>query len=127
MSESARFGWTDFLVLARDLSERESDEAALRTAISRAYYASYCSAAQHLLRRTPSLSASNLNHERVWRTFQVPSDRDRWRVFDDGMALRAARIQADYWIPMRGHKLSTQVKDAIRRSTRLLETLRRIA
>jgi hypothetical protein len=109
MSESTPFGWADFLVLARELATRESDEAALRTAISRAYYASYCSAAQHVLQRMPKLFPSDLNHERVWRTFQVPSDRDRWRVFDDGMALCAARLQSDYWIPMRGHNLSTQV------------------
>lgn len=117
----------DFLVLARELAEREADEAALRTAISRAYYASYCSAAQYVLQYTPNLSASDLGHERVWRMFQVPSDRERWRVFDDGMALRAARLQAGYWIPMRGHILATQVKDSLRRSTRLLEALGRIA
>jgi hypothetical protein len=123
MSDSRPFGWPDFLVLARELAEREGDEAALRTAISRAYYAAYCSAAEHVLRRTPGLLASDLNHERVWRVFQVPTDRVRWRVFDDGMALRAARIQADYWLPMRGHKLHTQARDALRRSTRLLAAL----
>jgi hypothetical protein len=123
MSESHVFGWRDFLTLAQELAERQGDEAALRTAISRAYYASYCSAADHVLRRTPGLSPFDLGHERVWRTFQDPANLVRWRVFDDGMALRAARLQADYWIPLRGHRLTTQVKDALRLSSRLFDAL----
>ncbi len=35
------FVWTDYLVLAERLAARDADEAALRTAISRAYYAAY--------------------------------------------------------------------------------------
>jgi hypothetical protein len=104
--------WRDFLVLARELAFREGDESALRTAISRAYYASYCTAGEHVLSRSPGLVAADLSHDRV-----------RWRIFDDGMALRAARLQADYWIPMRGHRMPTQVKDALRRASRLLDAL----
>jgi hypothetical protein len=117
------FAWRDFLVLARELARREEDEAALRTAIGRAYYASCCTAAEHVLSRSPGLFAADLSHDRVWSTFQDPSDRVRWRISDDGMALRAARLQADYWIPMRGHRMPTQVKDALRRASCLLDAL----
>jgi uncharacterized protein (UPF0332 family) len=36
------FDWTKYLKIAEELSKREDDEACLRTAISRAYYAVWC-------------------------------------------------------------------------------------
>lgn len=56
------FRWLDFLTLGERLSLTADDEAALRTAISRAYYAAYHEAAafvrsEGLLRRQHSHQA----------------------------------------------------------------------
>lgn len=42
------FDWCDFLDLAFELESKGKKEADFRSAISRAYYASYCSARNHL-------------------------------------------------------------------------------
>ena len=38
------FEWAAYHTLARELATRSGDEAALRTAVSRAYYAAFCRA-----------------------------------------------------------------------------------
>ena len=68
------FDWRDYLHLAERLSARQSDEAAHRTAISRAYYAAYHVAAAYA-RRTGLLLGRH-THERVWEAFTVASDPD---------------------------------------------------
>jgi uncharacterized protein (UPF0332 family) len=44
------FEWNDFLELAKDLAARQDDEAAARTAISRAYYAAFHAGRDYLAR-----------------------------------------------------------------------------
>jgi uncharacterized protein (UPF0332 family) len=53
------FDWSEYLDLARELAQQSSDpslaEARLRAAISRAYYAAFCLARNHLRSRQPQL------------------------------------------------------------------------
>jgi hypothetical protein len=44
---SIDFNWRNFLELAREL-EKENDEAKIRSSISRAYYAAYCSTRNYM-------------------------------------------------------------------------------
>lgn len=120
---SDTFSWTDFLDLAEELALRTSDEAALRTAISRAYYAAYCTAATHVLTQRLDLKASDLNHKLVWRLFQDRSSRLVWSIFDNGMAVLSMRVEADYAVRMKGHTLAVQVRDSLRRTREILRAL----
>jgi uncharacterized protein (UPF0332 family) len=46
---SIDFAWEDYLALADELSNASNSEAKLRSSISRAYYASYCSARDYMV------------------------------------------------------------------------------
>jgi len=63
------FDWQEYLLLARELSQR-SGEAALRSAISRAYYAAFCTACNYLRQRGESIPDSEHSHKAVWDSFQ---------------------------------------------------------
>jgi len=44
------FCWKNYFSLAKELAEATEDEACLRSAISRAYYAAFCNARNHMAR-----------------------------------------------------------------------------
>ena len=120
------FQWPDFLEVARRLAGDGADEGIQRTAISRAYYAAFCSAAEYLLQNWPRLIANQLSHDTVWHAFADPDDSDLWRLFQNGTSFRAARIRADYQNPMPGKSVESQLSDALRQSRRALDALERI-
>ncbi|MBD0324008.1 MAG: hypothetical protein ICV72_11575 [Aldersonia sp.] len=62
------FDWEEFLAFAEQLVERDADEAALRTAISRAYYAVYHRASAHLRNNVLVPAHERLTHRKVWGT-----------------------------------------------------------
>jgi uncharacterized protein (UPF0332 family) len=91
------FTWSEFLRLASD-TKGSRDEAALRTAISRAYYAAY-----HIVRHTvenrhgkrfrgPSV------HEQLWEFLRSEPglESDARIAGNRGLALRQLRTDADY-------------------------------
>lgn len=80
---------SDFLRLAKELSTRRDDEAALRSAVSRAYYAAFWVARDVVSRRT---GLHELRHDKMWR--QIKSF--DWSTAEDGMKLRRYRNNADY-------------------------------
>jgi hypothetical protein len=123
---SEPFAWRHFLELAEELAQRADDETRLRTAINRAYYAAYCSAAEYLLVHTSDLERVALTHDTVWQSFRVPGNQDRWTIFDDGMNLKHHRIDADYWRPMRARHPTSIMRDALQRSARILRLLQQI-
>jgi hypothetical protein len=89
------FDWSAYLVLAEELATRTESEAALRSAISRAYYAVFGSAAgrlQHEGVALPRLAA----HEAVWTGFRSHPRREWKNVGLRGDQLRGYRIRADY-------------------------------
>lgn len=70
-------------------------EAALRTAVSRAYYAAYHSARELLCGKgiyPPKLES----HESVWKEFEALGPRQATRIMNQGRNLKKARIDADY-------------------------------
>jgi uncharacterized protein (UPF0332 family) len=94
------FRWSDYLALAQDLIRR-SDEAALRSAISRAYYAVFGTAEETLamkgirLKRTRRRKKLN-SHEAVWHTYRSDSRKNWQKIGTDGDRLKRDRVKADY-------------------------------
>lgn len=90
------FDWTEYLILAEELVLRTDDEAALRSAVSRAYYAAYCRARnfwRHKHGRTPA----NFDvHKAVWDRFRENLDQRYRSIGTIGDRLRRWRNKADY-------------------------------
>lgn len=118
------FDWSDYLRLADELAAVTSDEAALRTAIGRAYYAAYGRAAEHLLARS-LLAQRAITHRKVWYAFQDPSNQDRWSIWRYGILLKEQREKADYRRTFQG-SLTQAAQDSVRRATEVLTLLDRL-
>jgi uncharacterized protein (UPF0332 family) len=114
------FSWVDYLDLATRLAG-EADEAAKRTAISRAYYAAFNQADAWLQARRPPPPGGGASHERVWAEFRSGSDAAQ-RIAIDGERLKLRRVQADYRIPYRGD-LNGEAGMAIQISRKLSRAL----
>jgi uncharacterized protein (UPF0332 family) len=94
---SAPFDWNNYFQLADELAKR-SEEAALRTAISRAYYYVYHLA---LKRATSNSYAFNKDagegmHMQLWRVFDASPEPDSRRLFQIGVRMKDMRERADY-------------------------------
>jgi uncharacterized protein (UPF0332 family) len=59
------FRWEDFLDLAHELASRPGEEGALRTAISRAYYAAFHTGRSHLAQAGVGIDRTGRAHQRV--------------------------------------------------------------
>lgn len=99
------FGWEDYLSLANDLSSRQNNEAAFRSAVSRAYYAAFNIAKDFLngldetkvkiSESTPSV------HHAVWNEFLHHGGQTWTAVYRYGDALKKKRGDADYTLKPR--------------------------
>lgn len=96
------FEWSDYLDLAERLIEREPDEAALRTAVSRAYYAVYHRASAHIRNNSLVPARERLTHRKVWDVFQVAGNVAHADVGFRGRRLHLLRTSADYRHPFPG-------------------------
>lgn len=117
------FEWRDYLALADDLVERP-DEAAQRSAISRAYYAAYHAAAAFV--RNAGLLTRGHTHHRVWNVLANDPDPARAEVGWLGDLLRLARISADYHTPFPGDVLG-QARAVVRDARLLVEAIERLS
>ena len=90
------FDWSEFLDVAEELAQRTGDEAALRTAIGRAYYAAFGLARDHLVRSGVRIPQAGAAHPIVWRRFHASPDRAQRRIANLGGQLRKRRGWADY-------------------------------
>jgi uncharacterized protein (UPF0332 family) len=95
------FDWAEFLTLAdallRNPDSPGPEEASLRSAISRAYYAAFCSArnlARDRREITPTGSARD--HLLVKKHFEASPDRTRRKIGINLGRLRNYRNMADY-------------------------------
>ena len=120
------FDWSQYLVLAEELAEQKDNEAALRSTVSRAYYAAFCLAREHLL-NTNMLFRSRprrprLSHQTVWLTYRRDVDR---RIGMDGNRLRELRNLVDYEdvVP----DLNNVVRSALSTSRRILASLDKLS
>ena len=116
------FDWSQYLVLAEALATQPDNEAALRSAVSRAYYAAFCSAREYLLSTNMLFGRrprrTRLSPRAVWRTYQRDVDR---RIAMDGNRLRELRNLVDYEDVV--HDLDNAVRSALSMSRRILASL----
>jgi uncharacterized protein (UPF0332 family) len=99
---TAAFSWRTYLRLAESLVEPSSgrDEAALRSAASRAYYAAFNLAlewaAAESIDTSPHDDECGNSHQACWRAFREHGDKNLRKVGTEGRDLRDIRVQADY-------------------------------
>jgi uncharacterized protein (UPF0332 family) len=87
--------WHTYFDLAQELAKHES-EAHLRSAVSRAYYAMYCTA-RDMLDVVGDFNPPQCgsDHIYLWNTF-AEDPYEAIAVRDLGQRLKEARVQADY-------------------------------
>jgi len=95
------FNWVEFLTLAEallhDPNSPGPEEASLRSAISRAYYASHCSARNLVLaEKEIVLTGTGRDHRLVINHFRKSRDQTRQKIGTDLDRLRDNRNKADY-------------------------------
>src|SRR5918994_5085861 len=90
------FEWDQFLDHARELGKQTDSEAALRSAISRAYYAVLGIAYLQLTDSGWILPQRSSMHHHVWRTYRDSGDSRREEVGEAGFNLRNARNFPDF-------------------------------
>jgi uncharacterized protein (UPF0332 family) len=86
------FDWLEYLELAEELASRPNDEAASRTAISRAYYATFHTGREYLMRTGIFLDRSRNAHRQVQDALRTQSA----EIGQDLEQLHFWRKRADY-------------------------------
>jgi uncharacterized protein (UPF0332 family) len=99
-SHRAAFGWTEYLNLAREMegsaTKPPTREARMRSAVSRAYYAAFIQARNHL-RDIDRIQVPRRDaHEFVIRNFIASPNIQRRRIGWNLRSLRDVRTHADY-------------------------------
>lgn len=90
------FDWVEYLNLASELVNRD-DEACQRSAVSRAYYAVFCTARDKFQNRGefhPGRTADD--HKDLWDALRNDYDMQRRQIGLEGNRLRGKRNKADY-------------------------------
>src|SRR5581483_8948418 len=103
------------------LAASASDEAALRSAVSRAYYAAFGMASIRMRIDGKHVPAGGDAHQVLWNYFESSSDRFRRKIGADGRRLRWRRNQADY--DAAAKISSNEVTDSIRSADAVLRFL----
>ncbi len=118
------FDWADYLVLAEELGKRSDDEASLRSAVSRAYYAAFCTARNRLLQEGEEVPKTGEAHTVVWTKYRESAQKQRRDVGINGDRLRRVRNKADYDDEL--PNIHAEVEGAVARARRLLDSLREL-
>lgn len=118
------FDWGEYLRLARDLATRSEDEAALRSAISRAYYAAYGRAAAYLVAHG-EIANRAVTHRGVWEAFKDSPETARREIWTFGLRVKDQRVKADYHRAFRG-ALAQAANESIDRAATVLALLDRL-
>ncbi len=117
------FDWENFISLADQLVNRsDADEAAYRSAISRAYYGVFGKikiyvSATHKIKQSPG----DAIHQKIIETLKQSEDSQEFSLGNSLSQLRASRNEADY----DSHTNVTKVaaENSIKRSRNLMRTL----
>lgn len=121
------FDWVEFLNIAKEMAEdnspRSSQEAKLRCAISRAYYAAYHKARKIIL---PASSATGPgrafgSHQQVIDALQESDDATRRKLGVDLNRLKGKRHKADYIDSVQN--LPALAEDALIEAEELIDSL----
>ena len=89
------FDWNDFKTIADELGQSDS-EAALRTAISRIYYAVYWRSRLFLESEGFILRQYEASHIQIWNEYKKKAGQTNRAIGKSGSELHRFRIQADY-------------------------------
>jgi uncharacterized protein (UPF0332 family) len=123
------FDWSSYLAFANELKTR-TEEPALRSAVSRAYYSAFNTAEAFLKKADIEVSSdpSEPSHNKVWRAFRQRG-RDWDAVYNWGDALKRKRVIADYRNSYETDRLNWQneANFTISRAESILATLDRLA
>lgn len=128
-----RFDWSEYLNLAQELAATNSDssannEAKLRSAISRAYYATFCLARNYLrdIEKDPRLFRKNRDfneHQYVAEEFiyHPTKMKNMVKIGENLSKLRELRNKADYEDTM--FNLQNSVKNALMLAQNIISAL----
>lgn len=118
------FTWQAFADLASVLAN-ETDEARLRTAINRAYYAAYHAASAYVRAHDLCPPDQHLSHSLVWRLIRGADGQRNEAIGRRGDALRKLRVMADYQNPF-PHDVSKAVPVALAEASAIITLLREV-
>lgn len=122
------FDWREYLTLAEELAGRAkiapAEEARLRSAVSRAYYAAFCKA-RNRLRDQERVEIPPFDvHKYVWGQFKRSGNSGRKQIGTLGDRLKKDRVRADYDDTVSG--LTSLTWKAIRQSLLIIDHLSRL-
>lgn len=118
------FTWEEYLDLAEEFEDDIDDEALLRTATSRAYYAAFHMASDFLNKNGFTISRERSSaHRDVWDAFErAKGVNDIWRKISiNGDALFRRRKIADY--ELRTKNWAEEIKDSTKRARNIQQWL----
>lgn len=89
------FDWVNYLIFAKELVER-SDEAAQRSAVSRAYYAAFCKARNRLRQKGVIPKEDRIGHKKLWKMYKEDPEVATRRIGFHGDLMHEIRKEVDY-------------------------------
>lgn len=116
------FDWVDFLNLANSLSSK-ADESSKRSAISRAYYAAFCSARDRLTASGIDVPRTGKAHERVPELYGYSGDWESQQIKEMLTREKVIRNSADYdkVFDCAGADLSSATERSIKRAEKTIQ------
>jgi len=127
MSKKTNFSWSDFYLLAVELSKNDYKnsnlkEAYMRTIVSRAYYAAFCTARDWLVSKGLYVINKETVHQDVPKYFRWLKGLDYIKDFLNDM--RSWRNACDYDVVLEEDKdINKMVKESLRNSEKILKAL----
>jgi len=121
------FSWRSYLDLAKEL-DNGSNEAKQRSSISRAYYAAFCSARNHMEEKdNHKLPLDGSEHQYIIEYYmgykKRRTTRNRTKIAQELKRMKRERIKADYDNILNERSLPTTVKDVLIRSDRVVSLI----
>lgn len=97
------FDFTRYLDVSNLLANHPTDEACVRSGVSRAYYAAFHAVKTHLVNLDGSrfsLNGNTWSHHAIWKNFSSSDEPVEWQEIGlAGLALLTLRKSADYNVP----------------------------
>jgi uncharacterized protein (UPF0332 family) len=117
---TAAFDWSQYFQLAEELAKR-TEESALRSALSRAYYYVYHLALQRAQANGFTALSGEGTHKQLWRTFNGSPEPDCRKLAEIASRLKEKRERADYEDNYR--RLADEVPEVLADAQRLCNSV----